>query len=130
MASSAVTAKQAEPTLYMRSMRPVDLVHLAKQCLGDENLELEILRLFDTTVKTYFDRLELAANYDDLALNLHSIKGAASGVGAWTIADLAKGCEAELQAGRPLTTERIADLGIAVEEVRSFIARMLSNEAA
>ena len=40
MASSAVTAKQVEPTLYMRSMRPVDLVHLAKQCLGDENLEL------------------------------------------------------------------------------------------
>jgi HPt (histidine-containing phosphotransfer) domain-containing protein len=130
MASSAVTAKQVEPTLYMRSMRPVDLVHLAKQCLGDENLELEILRLFDTTVQTYFGRLELAANYDDLALNLHSIKGAASGVGAWTIADLAKGCETELQAGRPLTTERIADLGIAVEEVRSFIARMLSNEAA
>ena len=81
-------------------------------------------------MQTYFGRLELAANYDDLALNLHSIKGAASGVGAWTIADLAKGCETELQAGRPLTTERIADLGIAVEEVRSFIARMLSNEAA
>jgi HPt (histidine-containing phosphotransfer) domain-containing protein len=111
-------------------MRPIDLVHLAKQCLGDENLELEILRLFDTTVKTYFSRLELAANFDDLALNLHSIKGAASGVGAWTIADLAKGCEAEMQAGRPLTPERIADLGIAVEECRSFITRMLSNEAA
>ncbi|MDB5613105.1 MAG: Hpt protein [Devosia sp.] len=130
MASSAVTAKQAEPTQYVRSSRPIDLVHLAKQCLGDENLELEILRLFDTTVQTYFGRLQLAANYDDLALNLHSIKGAASGVGAWTIADLAKACEVEMQAGRPLTSERIADLGIAVEEVRSFITRMLSNEAA
>lgn len=111
-------------------MRPIDLVHLAKQCLGDENLEYEILRLFDTTVKTYFARLDQAVSYDDLALNLHSIKGAASGVGAWTIADLAKSCEVELQAGRPLTTERIADLGIAVEEVRSFITRMLSNETA
>lgn len=130
MASSAVTAKQAEPTPYVRSMRPIDLVHLAKQCLGDEHLELEILRLFDTTVQTYFGRLQLAANYDDLALNLHSIKGAASGVGAWTIADLAKACEAEMAAGRPLTTERIADLGIAVEEVRGFITRMLSGEAA
>lgn len=130
MASSSSVAQQAEPTSYARPMRPIDLVHLAKQCLGDENLELEILRLFDTTVKTYFARLQLAANYDDLALNLHSIKGAASGVGAWTIADLAKGCEAEMQAGRPLATERIADLGIALEECSSFITRMLSNEAA
>ena len=130
MATSAAAVTQSETLPHARSMRPIDLVHLAKQCLGDENLELEILRLFDTTVKTYFGRLELAANYDDLALNLHSIKGAASGVGAWTIADLAKGCETEMQAGRPLTSERIADLGIAVEEVRNFITRMLSNEAA
>ena len=130
MASSAVTAKQVDPTPYERATRPIDLVHLAKQCLGDENLELEILRLFSTTVKTYFGRLELAASYDDLALNLHSIKGAASGVGAWTIADLAKGCEVEMQAGRPLSVERIADLGMAVEEVRNFISRMLSGDAA
>ncbi|SEP99513.1 Hpt domain-containing protein [Devosia sp. YR412] len=130
MASSAVSAKQAQPAPFIRAMRPIDLVHLAKQCLGDENLELEILRLFDTTAKTYFSRLQQAESYDDLALNLHSIKGAASGVGAWTIADLAKACETELQAGRPLTVERIADLGIAVEECRSFITRMLSGDAA
>ena len=130
MASSTAAAQKPDQTSYPRSMRPIDLVHLAKQCLGDEGLELEILRLFDTTVKTYFGRLELAASYDDLAMNLHSIKGAASGVGAWTIAELAKGCEAEMQAGRPLTPERIADLGIAVEEVRSFIGRMLSTSEA
>jgi len=109
-------------------MRPIDLVHLAKQCLGDENLELEVLRLFDTTIRTYFGRLQLAVSYDDLALNLHSIKGAAAGVGAWTIADQARSAEIELQAGRSLAPERIADLGIAVEEVRSFIARMLDSQ--
>ena len=129
MAMSA-SAKQSDQAQHLRAMRPIDLVHLAKQCLGDENLELEILRLFDTTVRTYFGRLELATSYDDLAMNLHSIKGAASGVGAWTIADLAKAAEAEMNAGRPLTPERIADIGIAVEEVRSFIARMLSADGA
>lgn len=128
--SAAATQHQAQEAVYARSARPIDLVHLAKQCLGDENLELEILRLFDTTVATYFGRLQQAEMFDDLAINLHSIKGAASGVGAWTIADAAKACEVELQAGRPLTTEHIADLGMAIEEVRSFIARMLSNEAA
>ena len=130
MAQRAATVEQRDHEAHVRAMRPIDLVHLAKQCLGDENLEYEILRLFDTTVKTYFGRLELAVSYDDLALNLHSIKGAAGGVGAWTIADLARSAEIEMQAGRPLTAERIADLGMAIEEVRAFIARMLSNEPA
>jgi len=130
MAQRSSAAENRDQVPHLRPMRPIDLVHLAKQCLGDENLEYEILRLFDTTVKTYFGRLALAANYDDLALNLHSIKGAASGVGAWTIADLAKAAEVEMHAGRPLTPERIADLGIAIEEVRTFISRMLSREPA
>lgn len=130
MAQRAAAVEHRDHQAHVRAMRPIDLVHLAKQCLGDEHLEYEILRLFDTTIKTYFGRLELAASFDDLALNLHSIKGAASGVGAWTIADLAKSAEIEMHAGRPLSAERISDLGMAIEEVRSFIARMLSNEPA
>lgn len=111
-----------------RPMRPVDLVHLAKQCLGDENLELEILRLFETTLVTYFGRLKLASGFDDLAINLHSIKGASAGVGAWGIADLAAALEKDLRGGRPLAPERIDDLGMEIEEVRDFIARMLASE--
>lgn len=110
-----------------RTMRPIDLVHLAKQCLGDEGLEFEVLRLFDTTIGNYYDRLKLAASFDDLALALHSIKGAAAGVGAWAIADLAKAMETEIRNGRPLTQERIDDLGLLVEDVRDFIARMVAN---
>ena len=75
MAQRAIV-EHALPEDQRRPMRPVDLVHLAKQCLGGENLELEILRLFDTTLATYFERLKLAASFDDLAINLHSIKGA------------------------------------------------------
>ena len=113
-----------------RATRPIDLVHLAKQCLGDEHLEYEILRLFDTTVQSYLDRLWIAASVEDRVLTLHSIKGAASGVGAWTLAELAKSAEADLRSGRALTPEHMADLGMAIEEVRSFITRMLSNEPA
>ena len=112
-----------------RTMRPVDLVHLAKQCLGDEGLELEVLRLFDTTIKDYYGRLQMAASFDDLTLVLHSIKGAAGGVGAWAVADLAKAMEHEIRNGRPLTQERIADLGLVVGDVRDFIGRMVTNEA-
>lgn len=130
MAQTSATAAQPEPARFARPERPIDLVHLAKQCLGDEHLECEILRMYDKTVETYFGRLQLATSFDDLALNLHSIKGASGGVGAFSVAGLAKAAETELQAGRPLSSERIADLGIAIEEVRGFIARMLDNAPA
>ncbi len=116
------------PVPQNRPMRPVDLVHLAKQCLGDENLELEILRLFDTTLLTNFGRLKLAASFDDLAINLHAIKGAAAGVGAWGVADFAKALEGDLRDGRPISAERIADFGMVIEDVRGFIAEMLTKE--
>lgn len=124
MAQRAV-AEHLAPVPEKRAARPIDLVHLAKQCLGDENLEFEILRMFDTTLGTYLSRLKLASTFDELALNLHAIKGAASGVGAFAVADIACGLEGELRGGRPLQGERIDDLGLAVEEVRSFIAEML-----
>jgi HPt (histidine-containing phosphotransfer) domain-containing protein len=129
MAQRAIV-ENAVPESEKRPMRPVDLVHLAKQCLGDEHLELEILRLFDTTLATYFGRLKLATSFDDLAINLHSIKGASAGVGAWGVSDLATALENDLKGGRPLTPERIDDLGMAVEEVRDFIARLLASEEA
>jgi len=109
--------------------RPIDRVHLARQCLGDAHLEEEILRLFDTTLASYFGRLQLAESFDDLAANLHAIKGASAGVGAVSVAELAQGMEAELRAGRPLKAEHIHDLGMAVEEVRGFIARFLAEAA-
>ncbi|WIY51669.1 Hpt domain-containing protein [Devosia sp. YIM 151766] len=120
----------SSPVTPSRPVRPIDLVHLARQCLGDENLELEILRLFDATLLTYFERLKLATSFDDLAIHLHAIKGAAAGVGAWAVADLAKALESELREGRPLTMERIDDLGMAVEEARDFVGRMLADAAA
>jgi HPt (histidine-containing phosphotransfer) domain-containing protein len=128
MAQNAVSADHAGPEIVRRPARPIDLVHLARQCLGDAGLEYEILRLFDTTVKTYFARLQVSTTFDELAMNLHSLKGAASGVGAWSIAELAKAAEIEIKAGRPLGPERIDDLGMAVEEVSAFIAEMLSKE--
>lgn len=130
MAQGSAAVEKIVQFPMKRAMRPIDLVHLAKQCLGDEHLEYEILRLFDTTMHTYFNRLVLSMDTGELTMNLHCIKGAASGVGAWTIADLAKTAEADMQAGREVSPELIADLGLAVEEVHTFIERMLSNEPA
>ena len=128
MAQNAVSAENPGAEVSRRPARPIDLVHLARQCLGDAGLEQEILRLFDTTAKTYFARLQASTTFDDLALNLHSLKGAASGVGAWAIAELARAAETDLKAGRPLTPEQIDDIGVAVEEVSAFVTEMLSKE--
>lgn len=130
MAQTSSAVDPIETFAPARPERPIDLVHLAKQCMGDGHLEEEILRLYDATLKTYFGRLQLATSYDDLALNLHSIKGASAGVGAFAVANLVKAAETELQAGRPLAPERIDDLGLAVEEVRTFIARLLDKAPA
>ncbi len=128
MAQNAVSAENAGPEIARRPGRPIDLVHLARQCLGDAGLEQEILRLFDTTAKTYFGRLRLSTTFDELALNLHSLKGAASGVGAWAIADLARAAETSIKSGQPLSPEQIDDIGMAVEEVSAFVTEMLSKE--
>lgn len=110
--------------------RPIDMEHLANQCLGDENLGLEVLRMFDGTIAGYFGRLRLATAFDELAAHLHTIKGAAAGVGARGVADLARALEDDLRAGRPLKPERIDDLGMAIEEVRSFIAGLVAADEA
>lgn len=128
MAQHAPASHLAAETPSKRAARPIDLVHLAKQCLGDEHLEYEVLRLFDTTLATYFSRLQTADSADAIALNLHSIKGASSGVGAWAVADLAKSLETDIKAGNSLNSEHLHDLAMAIEETSAFIQDMLSKE--
>jgi HPt (histidine-containing phosphotransfer) domain-containing protein len=110
--------------------RPIDLVHLGKQALGDPGLESEILRLFDTMSRTYYERLETSTSVSQLLEHLHTLKGAAAGVGAFRIADLARATEEELRSGAPVNPERIHDLGMAVHECSAFIGELLEDEPA
>jgi HPt (histidine-containing phosphotransfer) domain-containing protein len=111
--------------------RPIDMDHLSRQTLGDPGLQDEVLRLFDEMSHVYFERLEVSTTVDDLLRNLHTIKGAAAGIGAFGLAELARVAEAELRAGAPVNPERIDDLAIAVQEVSAFIGNQLrADEAA
>jgi len=107
---------------------PIDRVHLAKQTLGDKGLELEVLRMFDDTIRVYFSRLETSTTRDELLRHLHTIRGAASGIGANTIALLARRAEADLRDGLPADPERIDDLEMAVTECSVFIEDLLARE--
>jgi HPt (histidine-containing phosphotransfer) domain-containing protein len=105
--------------------RPIDLVHLARQTLGDKGLECEVLRMFDQIALAYLDRLRAAVNSDDIKLSLHSLKGAAAGVGADVIAAHARLAEGELLSKGAISEERIADLAMVVHETSAYIAEIL-----
>ena len=109
--------------------RPIDLVHLAKQTLGDAGLECEVLRMFDAFARSVFLKLERSTTEGELLAHLHSLRGAAAGVGAWGIVDMAEGARSEIANGI-VNPERIEDIQMAVEEVSVFIAGLLANEPA
>ncbi len=110
--------------------RPIDMDHLSRQTLGDPGLELEVLRMFDEMSRVYYERLETSTTVDDLLRNLHTLKGAAAGVGAFALAELARVAETELREGVPVNPERIDDLNMAVQEVSAFIAARIKAVAA
>jgi HPt (histidine-containing phosphotransfer) domain-containing protein len=125
--SAAKAAETSSPKQEIRG--PIDLVHLSRQTLGDHNLELEVLRLFDQMSHVYYGRLEASTTVDELLTNLHTLKGAAAGIGAFGLAELARVAETELRDGAPVNPERIDDLHVAVEELSAFIAQRLKQAA-
>ena len=72
--------------------RPVDLAHLARQTMGDRELEREVLQLFVQQALAVRARIADATAKERLLL-VHSLKGSARGVGAFAIAD----CATELE---------------------------------
>ncbi len=130
MAGNNTARAVPAPAAKAAVRRPIDMEHLSKQTLGDPGLELEVLRMFDTMSRVYYARLEASTSVEELLRNLHTLRGAAAGVGAFGLAELARVAETELRAGVPVNPERIDDLNIAVEEVAAFIAARLEAAAA
>ena len=110
----------------MRS-RPIDLVYLSRQTLGDPGLETEILSLFSEMAAAYLKKVTDSGDPAEIAIGLHSLKGAAAGIGAGSLAAEAKAAESEMQETGALSAERLGDLAIAVEEVRAFISGLLGK---
>jgi HPt (histidine-containing phosphotransfer) domain-containing protein len=131
MVRSTAAERRRERTHQRTTRRgPIDLVHLAKQTLGDRGLELEVLRMFDVTARAYFARMEESTTVEELLRHLHTLKGAAAGIGAVAIRDLAAAAEQELRAGRPVNPERIDDIEMAVVECSAWIEGLLAREEA
>lgn len=112
--------------------RPIDLVHLSRQTLGDRALETELLSLFERQAAQAIERLQQPNGNGerrwrhDLA---HTLKGSARAVGAGRVAAAAQSYEEALFSS---TSEMeisvvLAELAAAVEEARKAALEFVSE---
>jgi len=96
--------------------RPIDLVHLARQTLGDREIEREVLALFLTQAVTVRDRIAQATPHERKLL-AHGLRGSAAGIGAFGVARSATEMEHD-----PHDNSLVSQLAARIDEVRDFIA--------
>lgn len=73
--------------------RPIDLVHLARQTLGDRSLEQEILSLYLKQAQSLLQRIAESACVRERGDFAHTLKGSSRAVGAWQVATAAEAVE-------------------------------------
>lgn len=107
------------------AQRPIDLVHLSRMTLDDRALEREVLALFDRQMLMMMERIGTSTP-DVAAAAAHTLKGSASGIGAWQVANAAAAVETAAKGGDNSTwQQRIAGLGEAVRDARCGISELL-----
>lgn len=95
--------------------RPIDLVHLANQTMGDKALEAEILQMFARQTRLLVQEIATAESVNVTALS-HRLKGSANAIGAFKVSAAAGRLEAE-----PGDAAAMATLHAAIIEVENFI---------
>ena len=98
--------------------RPIDLVHLATQTMGDKALELEVLQIFARQSRQIVKELMIEDTQVRKAA-VHRLRGAALAVGAFTVADVAASAE-----NQPNDAETLAALSSAVLDTEIFILKL------
>lgn len=98
--------------------RPVDLVHLARQTMGDKELENEVLLMFARNSRRSLQDISEAEPAEAIKI-AHRLKGAAAAVGAFGVSEAAAGVEAT--GG---DAAKLAGLAAAVIEAENFILKL------
>jgi HPt (histidine-containing phosphotransfer) domain-containing protein len=110
-------------------VRPVDLVHLARYTGGDMALNAEILGLFLNQTTQLIGQLHGALEEHDQKTwreILHSLKGAARGIGAFGMADAAAAAE-PIALGDSTAARALEDLKLRARPVQVFIEAYLGR---
>jgi HPt (histidine-containing phosphotransfer) domain-containing protein len=121
--SSLLAEADCEPSLSV-----IDEQHLGRMTLGDRSLEREVLEIFVRQTTLMLERV-VGAEPARAAAAAHTLKGSASGIGAWRVARAAERLERAV-AGKSddgLINEAIAQLQTASLEVRRAIGARLAD---
>jgi HPt (histidine-containing phosphotransfer) domain-containing protein len=106
------------------SSYPIDLIFLAHQTLGDEQLEQELLLLFERQagdILAALAKVESASERMDLA---HRLKGSARAIGAAAVATAASSYETAVQKNTAMASH-FGTLAAAVGEARQAIRQIM-----
>lgn len=98
--------------------KPIDFVHLARQTMGDKELEIEVLQLFTRNARTLLHDLSVCDNAGAKAI-AHRLKGSADAVGAFNVSAAAEAVE---NGGHD--SAALAKLATAVIEAENFILKL------
>ena len=96
---------------------PIDLNHLHSQTLGNRQLQKEVLQLFLRHSGEQIDRLKSAASLDERRAAAHMLVGSARGIGAFSVAYIAR----EIELAQGPVVGRLKALEAAVDAARYFI---------
>ena len=108
----------------------IDLPHLARMTFGERRLEAEVLALFDRQAVVLLAHMRDATPAAAAAF-AHTLKGSASGVGAWRVAAAAEAVERHAAAcASEGIAEAVTRLAAAIEEARVVIAHQLATQSA
>ena len=98
--------------------RPIDLVHLARQTMGDKVLELEVLQMFARHARESMKELAACEGAARSAA-AHRLKGSAQSVGATAVGKAAGALEDD-----PTDAAALASVTAAVVEAENFILKL------
>jgi HPt (histidine-containing phosphotransfer) domain-containing protein len=117
-----VTEASLSSMPHCGQMPAIDEEHLGRMTLGDRSLEREVLEIFARQTALTLDRIA-GAGAARAAAAAHTLKGSASGIGAWRVALAAERLEqaAASQSDSAALAVAIAELESASVEARAAI---------
>lgn len=116
----ALKADVAEACKSAGTEKPIDLVHLSRLTMGDKELELDVLRMFLAQIPNYLQMMKSAKNSDEIYVAAHTIKGAASNVGAFSLAQMARDAEQTQQFAKQ-------DIMIELSNIIDYVSMLVSE---
>lgn len=118
MQAHSVAFNRPETRCRPASARPIDLDHLARQTMGQKDLETEVLTLFLRQARQCVRNIAAATPKERQGF-AHSLKGSARGVGAFPLAEAAERLEAD-----PASDAAYDALAAAVVDVENFLTKL------